>query len=124
MAPANGSTAAAASIPLSVTATDPDGGPLDVRFEGRKAGATVPGAGTGDPFTIVALPDLQNYTYLNRQGTILQQTQWAVDTRASLNTAMVVQLGDLVSEYDNPDPMGHAPRPACRCSTTPGCRTR
>ena len=104
--PASGSTAAATSIPLSVTASDPDGGQLDVRFEGRKAGDTVPGSGTGDPFTIVALPDLQNYTYLNRQGTILQQTQWAVNTRSSLNTAMVVQLGDLVSEYDNPAQWG------------------
>ena len=106
ISPANGSTATGASIPLSVTASDPDGGQLDVRFEGRKAGATVPGTGTGDPFTIVALPDLQNYTYLDRQGTILQQTQWAVNTRSSLNTAMVVQLGDLVSEYDNPAQWG------------------
>ncbi|HEY3408436.1 MAG TPA: hypothetical protein VGK53_09725, partial [Propionicimonas sp.] len=99
--PATGSTAAAADIPLSVTATDPDGDDLDIRFEGREAGATVPGGGTGDPFTIVALPDTQNYTYSNRQGTMTQQTQWVVSTRASLNTAMVIQLGDLVSNFDN-----------------------
>lgn len=101
VSPANGSTATGLDVPLSVAVTDPDGEALSVRFEGRKAGETVPGAGPGDPFTIVALPDLQDYTYLNRQGTILQQAQWAVDTRATLNTAMVVQLGDLVSEYDN-----------------------
>lgn len=99
--PATGSTATAVDIPLSVTATDPDGDELDVRFEGRKAGATVPGGGTGDPFTIVALPDTQNYTYSNRQGTMTQQTQWVVSTRNSLNTAMVIHLGDLVSNFDN-----------------------
>ena len=70
-------------MPLSVRATDPDGGALDVRFEGRKRGATVPAAGAGTPFTVVALPDTQNYTYNNRQGTIVQQAQWVVDTRAS-----------------------------------------
>ena len=88
-------------MPLSVRATDPDGGPLQVRFEGRRRGATVPAPGAGSPFTIVALPDTQNYTYNNRQGTITQQAQWAVNTRSQLNTAMVVQLGDLVSEEEN-----------------------
>ena len=47
--PAAGSTATATDVPLSVTATDPDGGSLDVRFVGRKLGATVPGGGTWDP---------------------------------------------------------------------------
>jgi hypothetical protein len=86
--------------PAVLTATDPDGGSLDVRFEGRKAGATVPGAGTGDPFTIVALPDLQNYTYNNRQGTIVQQAQWAVvgqyfPVRYSASEGMAALFSDL-----------------------------
>ena len=98
VSPASGSTASAADVPLSVRATDPDGGPLQVRFEGRRRGATVPAPGAGSPFSIVALPDTQNYTYSNRQGTITQQAQWAVNTRTQLNTAIVVQLGDLVSE--------------------------
>ena len=80
--PADGSTATAADVPLSVRASDPDGGSLDVRFVGRKVGATVPGGGQGSPFTLVALPDTQNYTYNNRQGTIVQQAQWAVNTRS------------------------------------------
>lgn len=102
IAPADGSTAASVEIPLSVRASHPDGGSLQVRFEGRRLGATVPGGGgAGDPFSIVALPDLQNYTYANRQGTIRQQTEWVVSTRSQLNTAMVVQLGDLVSEEEN-----------------------
>ncbi|NHB85604.1 hypothetical protein G7085_16085 [Tessaracoccus sp. HDW20] len=68
VAPADGATAPAVDIPLSVRATDPDGGTVQVRFEGRPFGATVPTPGSGDPFTLVALPDLQNYTYNNRQG--------------------------------------------------------
>ena len=99
--PATGSTVTTSDVPLSVRATDPDGGDLDVRFVGRKLGATVPGGGNGTPFTLVALPDTQNYTYNNRQGTIAQQAQWVVSNRSTLNTAMVVQLGDLVSNYDN-----------------------
>jgi PKD repeat protein len=108
IAPADGSTASGTSVPLSVSVTDPDGDEVDVRFEGRKAGATTPGAGSGDPFTIVALPDTQNYTYAGRQGTISQQTQWAVTTRTQLKTAFVVQLGDLVSEYDNLTQWGYS----------------
>ena len=106
VAPANGSTSTTAAPLLRVAASDPDGGELQVTFQGRKAGATVPGT-PADPFTIVAIPDTQNYTYLNRQGTITQQTQWAVSTRSQLNTAFVVQLGDLVSEYDNLTQWGH-----------------
>ena len=100
VAPASGSTASAGSPLLQVQASDPDGGSLQVTFEGRKAGATVPST-PGDPFTIIAIPDTQNYTYLNRQGTMTQQTQWAVNTRDQLDTAFVVQLGDLVSEEEN-----------------------
>ncbi len=107
VAPADGSVAGSVDVPLSVRASDPDGGSLTVKFEGRRLGATVPVGGGGQPFTIVALPDLQNYTYNNRQGTIRQQAQWVVDTRSQLNTAMAVQLGDLVSEEENPTQWGH-----------------
>lgn len=106
VAPASGSTASGAAPLLRVQASDPDGGSLQVRFEGRKAGATVPST-PGDPFTIVAIPDTQNYTYLNRQGTMTQQTQWVVNTRDQLDTAFAVQLGDLVSEEENLTQWGH-----------------
>ena len=121
-------------------ASDADGGSLDVRFVGRKVGATVPGGGQGSPFTLVALPDTQNYTYGGRQATIVQQTQWAVNSRAQLNTAMVVQLGDLVSNFDNLTQWGHTSngfkvlddaepaeqrgRPATTTSTTRPARSR
>lgn len=107
IAPANGSTASSTDVSLSVRPSDPDGGNVQVRFEGRKRGATQPGGGNGDPFTIVAIPDLQNYTYNNRQGTMVQQSQWVVNTRSQLNTAMVVNLGDLVSEEENLTQWGH-----------------
>lgn len=99
VSPADGATADGTSPTLRVTATDPDGGDVSVRFEGRVKGATAPGA--GDPFTLVVLPDTQNYTYSNRQGTILQQAQWVVANRAAMNTVFVAHLGDLVSEYTN-----------------------
>ena len=70
-------------------------------------GTTVPTPADDDPFTIVAIPDTQNYTYLNRQGTILQQSQWVVNTKAQLRTAFVAHLGDLVSEYTNATQWGH-----------------
>lgn len=107
VSPADNAAAASTDVPLAVTATDPDGGPVSVRFEGRKKGATVPGGGGGTPFTVVAIPDTQNYTYNNRQGTMNQQSQWVLNTRSQLNTAMVVQLGDLVSEEENATQWGH-----------------
>ncbi|GAA1828210.1 PKD domain-containing protein [Agromyces salentinus] len=108
VAPADGSTTPTTAPTLQVTASDPDGGgQLSVEFEGRVKGATVPVPGGADPFTIVAIPDTQNYTYLNRQGTILQQSQWVVNTEAQLGTAFAVHLGDLVSEYTNPTQWGH-----------------
>ena len=101
VSPSDNATAASTDVPLAVIGSDPDGGPVSVRFEGRKKGATVPGGGGGTPFTLVALPDTQNYTYNNRQGTMNQQSQWVLNTRSQLNTAMAVQLGDLVSEEEN-----------------------
>ena len=76
-------------------ASDPDGGPLDVRFEGRRADATQ----AGEPFTIVAVPDTQNYTYNGRTALLNQHIQWVADSRTQLNTAFVAQLGDLVDVY-------------------------
>jgi PKD repeat protein len=95
VAPASGSTASGTSVPLAVTASDPDGGTLGVRFEGRKLGATSPAA----PFTVVAVPDTQNYTYSGRTAILNQHLQWVADSRTQLNTAMVTELGDLVSTY-------------------------
>ena len=94
-------------------ATDPDGGPLQVRFEGRRRGATVPAPGAGSPFSIVALPDTQNYTYSNRQGTITQQAQWAVNTRTPAQHRDGRAARRPGQRVRQPDPVGvhlHRPR--------------
>ncbi|MFT4296904.1 MAG: metallophosphoesterase, partial [Micropruina sp.] len=103
IAPADGATAGSAAVALTVRSSDPDGGDLRVRFEGRKSS----GSGGGAPFTVVAIPDLQNYTYNNRQDTMVRQSQWVVENRARLGTAMVVNLGDLVNTRSNLTQWGH-----------------
>lgn len=98
VSPPDGSTAASVTPTLSVTATDPDGGSLDVSFEGRPAGATVPGDSAAEPFTFVVVPDTQNYSD-GRQALLEQQLTWVRDTREALDTAFVAQVGDLVGDW-------------------------
>ncbi|GEK78845.1 PKD domain-containing protein [Agrococcus baldri] len=98
ISPADGATTASVTPTLSVTATDPDGGSLDVRFEGRVAGATVPGDSEAEPFTFVVVPDTQNYSD-GRQALLEQQLRWVRDSRAELGTAFVAQVGDLVGDW-------------------------
>ncbi|TDN90835.1 PKD domain-containing protein [Microbacterium sp. BK668] len=105
VSPADGSTVGA-SADLRVTATDPDGDAATVSFEGRRQGGTVPGQTDADPFSIVVIPDTQNYTYNNRQATMNQQSQWVVDNSDRLGVAFTVHVGDLVSEYTNPTQWG------------------
>lgn len=106
--PADGSAVSGSSADLAVTVSDPDGDDLEVSFQGRVQGATTAGPGAGDPFTIVAIPDIQNYTYAGRPATIRTQTDWVVRTRAELSTAFVVELGDLVSAYESTKQWGNA----------------
>ncbi|MET0736370.1 MAG: PKD domain-containing protein [Microbacterium sp.] len=98
VAPSNGSTTATNAPTLSVTPSDPDGGDLQVRFEGRREGATVPGSTDEEPFTFVVIPDTQNYSD-GLQATITAQAQWILDSRASLNTVFAAQVGDLVGDW-------------------------
>lgn len=88
----------AAGSRLQVGVSDPDGGALDVRFHGRRAGGTNP----DPPFTLAVIPDTQNYTSTaaNRP-TMWAQTQWLVDNRAALNLAFVGHLGDIVGTSTN-----------------------
>ena len=129
VSPASGSTASTADVPLSPGARHrPGRGAAQVRFEGRTRGDG-PGPGYGDPFTLVALPDTQNYTYLEPPGH--DHPAGAVgrgSTRDALNTAFVVQLGDLVERVRQPHPVGlHLAgfggarrRRACRTRCVPG----
>lgn len=58
-------------------------------------------AADADPFTIVLIPDTQNYTYSNRTSYLNGQMDWIVSSSSTLNTKYVAHLGDLVSEYPN-----------------------
>ncbi|MCP4375943.1 MAG: PEP-CTERM sorting domain-containing protein [bacterium] len=56
----------------------------------------------GDPFTIVLLPDTQDYTDSDSWiGHFQNQTQWIVDNRDTMNIAFVSHLGDIVQNLDN-----------------------
>lgn len=106
LTPGDEAVTGSTDVTLTARATDADGGSLDVRFEGRKVGASAPGT-AGDPFTFAVVPDTQNYTYAGRQGTILAQSDWLVAQRDPLDLAFVAHLGDLVSNYDNAAQWGH-----------------
>ncbi|MFE5410493.1 metallophosphoesterase [Microbacterium sp. NPDC056569] len=55
-----------------------------------------------ETFTIVVLPDTQGYTASSTyEATMGAQTQWIVDSRTSLNTKFVIQVGDLVESWPN-----------------------
>ncbi|UOW00822.1 PKD domain-containing protein [Agrococcus sp. SCSIO52902] len=98
VAPADGSTTASVSPTLSVAASDPDGGSVDVAFEGRERGATVPSDPAAEGFTVVVVPDTQNYSD-GKQALLQQQLTWVRDSRDALDTAFVIQLGDLVNDW-------------------------
>ncbi len=88
VAPADGAAGEPTSPLLEVTVTDPNGDALDVTFYGRKA------SGTQD-FTIVALPDTQNYS-MSYPDIFAAQTQWIVDNAVSENIVFVTHEGDIV----------------------------
>ncbi|MFT3925248.1 MAG: metallophosphoesterase [Myxococcales bacterium] len=50
-----------------------------------------------DPFSIVLIPDPQNYSEKSSYGTYGHQTQWMVDNRSARNIQFVVHLGDITN---------------------------
>ena len=95
-APADGATGISTSPTLSVTASDPDGGDLDVDFYGREAGGAA-----GPTFTLVTLPDTQNYTTSDTAaGLFNAQTQWIVDQKTAMNIVFAAHLGDITQNGD------------------------
>jgi hypothetical protein len=91
VSPADGATGVEASAALSVVASDPDGGDLDVSFYGRPASA-----GGGEDFTLVVLPDTRLYSE-SYPATFVAQAQWVVDQRAARNIVFVSHLGGLTT---------------------------
>jgi hypothetical protein len=91
---------------LTVTVSDPENQNLTVNFYGRSK----PPA--SESFSIIALPDTQNYSASQGGGTpaiFAAQTQWIVNNRAIRNIAFVAHLGDVVNtaatiaEWQNAD---------------------
>ncbi len=90
--PASEATAVTPSPELCADVSDTNGDTLTVTFYGREAGGAA-----GEPFTIVVLPDPQNYaagypTIYNAQ------TQWCVDNRTVRNIVFVTALGDMTND--------------------------
>ncbi|WP_035606421.1 SUMF1/EgtB/PvdO family nonheme iron enzyme [Haloferula sp. BvORR071] len=53
-------------------------------------------------FTVVALPDTQNYTSLTSPtDTFTRQTQWVLDNKETLNIKFLTHLGDIVNSPTN-----------------------
>ncbi|MHC4414069.1 MAG: metallophosphoesterase family protein [Planctomycetota bacterium] len=103
VAPPHGSIESTADVNLVVNVADPDLDLVDVTLHGRP----LAGAG-GDPFTIIALPDTQNYSQDFPQ-IFEAQTRWIINKRSTLNIAYVAHLGDIVNhawdldQWDNAD---------------------
>jgi hypothetical protein len=98
VAPADLATNVMHDPQLSVDVTDPDADSLTVRFYGRPYGA-----GSGADFSIIVLPDAQNYSASLSGGTpalFRAQTEWIAAHRESLSVAYVVQEGDIVNNAD------------------------
>ena len=103
--PADGATKVSLSPALGVNVSDPEGSTsLTVSFYGRAAASG--GTAAGPDFTIVALPDTQNYCSSYPQ-VYTSQTDWIVSNRVSRNLVYVVSEGDIVNtasstaEYQN-----------------------
>jgi hypothetical protein len=94
------STNVALSPSLDVTVSDDDLDNLTVTYYGR----VMPGTIAQPDFTLVGLPDTQNYTGVLSGGTneyFKAQTQWVANHRIANNIAYVSHVGDLVQNGDN-----------------------
>jgi hypothetical protein len=93
--PLDGAFVMSSSPSLTLTASDPEGASLHVRFLGRLNVTNPP----GPDFTIVALPDTQYYSQL--YPVIFQsQIDWIIAHRADQNIVYVAGLGDIVNDGD------------------------
>jgi len=69
--------------------------PLEVDFAGRRMG-------TDEEFTVVVLPDTQNYVDSGRHPEVFTaQTQWIVDNKETENIVFVSHAGDVVDHADS-----------------------
>jgi hypothetical protein len=90
ISPASGSVLGDTSARLTVNSSDPDGDFTDIGFFGRK----IPAA--SDTFSIVVLPDVQNYSQFYPD-VFKSQTQWIKNNRDANHIVFVTQEGDIVN---------------------------
>lgn len=97
VAPPDDASNVTTSPKLNVSVSDPESGSLTVSFYGREASEAQP----GEDFTIVSLPDAQNYTAGLSGGTMAMftsQTNWCVNQRVARNIAYVAMEGDITND--------------------------
>ena len=85
---------------LQVMLDDPEGESVDLKFFARREGL---GGGTAnqEPFTVVVLPDTQNYVRNSAWPHVMQtQIDWILENREADNTAFVSHVGDVVSNAE------------------------
>jgi len=92
--PSNGATGVSLPPTLDVAVSDPDGESMTVTFHGREYYTPE------DDFTVVTLPDTQNYS-TSYAATFAAQTQWIADNVNALNIQMVLHEGDVVNDGDS-----------------------
>jgi hypothetical protein len=93
--PSAGATGIAMPANIEVIVADQDVDNLTVNFYGRPVMTAAP------TFSIVVLPDAQNYTSSANGGTpamFTAQTQWCVDNLTSRNIRYVSQVGDITND--------------------------
>lgn len=96
--PADQGSVTGTSTSLGVSVSDPEGDPLTVTFHVRDLSSD-------DDFTIVVLPDTQNYSDANQSLNkyFYDQTKWVMDNRAAYNILAVIHNGDIVQHGDDFD---------------------
>jgi hypothetical protein len=100
--PTDDATGVSTSASLTVTVSDPDNDSLNVTFCGR--------GGSGEEFTIVALPDTQKYLLAENiaKDIFSTQTRWIKNNATALNIVFVTQEGDIVDVYNDTTQWGYA----------------
>jgi 3',5'-cyclic AMP phosphodiesterase CpdA len=91
--PPNATAGMPAGVLLNVTLTDPDGGPLNATFYGRMK---------PENFSIIAIPDTQNYVNSGANAPIFtNQTRWIAQHKAELNIVMAIHVGDMADAWNS-----------------------
>ncbi|MBD3388053.1 MAG: DNRLRE domain-containing protein [Candidatus Altiarchaeales archaeon] len=91
--PPDGSFLSTTDVLLNVTVDEPEAGGLDVTFYGRNV---------SENFTMIALPDTQNYVEYEANAPIFtNQTQWIAQHYSDMNIKMVLHEGDVGDHWNS-----------------------